>query len=63
MHQLLHSVQSKARGAGGWVGSSLIHLGDSNVPNALLFIDKYSQVDNPHCSPAPPPVTPALPRA
>ena len=43
VHALLHSVQTKA--TGGWVGSSLIHLGDSNVPNALMFIDKYSQVE------------------
>jgi len=43
MHQLLHTTQAKC---GSWVGSSLIHLGDSNVPNALMFIDKYSQVEH-----------------
>jgi Protein of unknown function (DUF2009) len=41
MHELL--AHTKAR-LGSWIGSSVIHLGDHNVPNALLFIDKYTQV-------------------
>ncbi|CAG8791191.1 23529_t:CDS:2, partial [Racocetra persica] len=41
MRTILHRAQQKA---GYWVGSSVIHLGDKNVPNALMFIDKYNQV-------------------
>ncbi|KAI8353702.1 hypothetical protein B0O80DRAFT_386562 [Mortierella sp. GBAus27b] len=41
MHTILHKAQQKA---GYWVGSSAIHLGDINVPNAFMFIDKYNQV-------------------
>ena len=46
VHALLHSVQAKTAVGSGWVGSTLIHLGDSNVPNSLMFIDKYSQVEH-----------------
>lgn len=41
MHTILYRTQKKL---GDWVGSSVIHLGDHNVPNAFVFIDKYTQV-------------------
>jgi hypothetical protein len=41
MQEILGHTQQQL---GGWVGSSMIHLGDHNVPNTLVFIDKYTQV-------------------
>eukprot|EP00041_Stephanoeca_diplocostata_P029650 m.882803 g.882803 ORF g.882803 m.882803 type:complete len:901 (+) comp23598_c0_seq3:82-2784(+) len=41
MRTILHNCQQNL---GEWIGSSVIHLGDDNVPNAMMFVDKYTQV-------------------
>lgn len=41
IHQILHTVQSSVS---DWVGSSVVHLGDHNVPNAFFFLTKYLSV-------------------
>uniref|UniRef100_A0A7S1YEK7 Non-canonical E2 ubiquitin-conjugating enzyme C-terminal domain-containing protein n=1 Tax=Grammatophora oceanica TaxID=210454 RepID=A0A7S1YEK7_9STRA len=42
MRSLLTQTQHEAGAA--WVGLSVVHLGDRDVPNALIFIDKYTQI-------------------
>jgi hypothetical protein len=42
MRSLLSATQQEA--GSPWVGLSVIHLGDRDVPNALMFIDKYTQI-------------------
>jgi len=41
MGEVLGRLQSQV---GGWVGSAAVHLGDNDVPNALVWIDKYTQI-------------------
>jgi hypothetical protein len=37
--RMMHAILNKAqRSVGTWIGSSAIHMGDHNVPNALMFI-------------------------
>ena len=42
MHTILGKVQRDLEGA--WIGSSVVHMGDHTVPNALMFLDKYCQI-------------------
>ncbi|KAG6335288.1 hypothetical protein ID866_3792 [Astraeus odoratus] len=43
--RMMYTILQRAQqSVGSWVGSSAIHMGDHNVPNALMFIDKYSQI-------------------
>jgi len=43
--EMSKALQAAVREVGRpWVGLSVVHLGDNDVPNALNFIDKYTQV-------------------
>ncbi|CCH41087.1 hypothetical protein BN7_624 [Wickerhamomyces ciferrii] len=43
MYRIVGECKSRCS---NWIGSSVVHLGDDAVPNALHFLDKYTQVPN-----------------
>ena len=42
MQRVLSKLQAQANGK--WVGSNAVHLGDNDTPNAMVWMDKYTQV-------------------
>jgi len=42
MHTIVDKVQRDLEGS--WIGSSVVHMGDHTVANALMFLDKYCQI-------------------
>jgi hypothetical protein len=42
MQGVLSKLQAQANGK--WVGSNAVHLGDNDTPNAMVWMDKYTQV-------------------
>eukprot|EP01129_Flabellula_baltica_P010423 TRINITY_DN4401_c0_g1_i1.p1 TRINITY_DN4401_c0_g1~~TRINITY_DN4401_c0_g1_i1.p1 ORF type:complete len:463 (+),score=77.49 TRINITY_DN4401_c0_g1_i1:2-1390(+) len=46
LYDLMAKIMKKASNLSNemWVGSKVVHLGDHDVPNAFMFIDKYNQV-------------------
>jgi hypothetical protein len=41
--RMMHGILDKAqKSLGSWVGSSVIHMGDHNVPNSFMFLGVIS---------------------